>query len=246
MKLSIKLESKHLFIFSFLLVVVVNLLILYRVYDNRTSTPDSVVTLTQRELSLPYSKFYEDGGYEHNKIRFFHINWRIYSTNGYYFNSPTCLDSDKLKELGFDIDRYMKNDQISIPRDAYVVLEVNSSLYKKEIGIIGNHYQSSRLYVIDAGIDRYELRDKFPQRDKYIILKGVINTQYTYTEKKKDGIKGYIESLSVTNIHIEQKYHKILLDLFENKKSEQIVEYKVKVAFGSRLEPYIISLTTSQ
>ena len=223
MKLPIELKSKYLFILSFVVVILVNLLILYRVYDNRTSTPDSVVTLTQRELSLlPYTKPHRDGKYEHNKRRFLNINWRVYNEKGYYYKSPEWLDSDKLKELGFDTDRYIKNDQMIIPRDAYIVLEINSSLHnkdmlsieknladkkeifkivshdvtKKEIEYIQNELnreknQSSRLYAIDAGLDRYILRNKYPQRDRYIILKGVINAQYSYIKKKKDKLTGY-------------------------------------------------------
>ena len=277
MKKFVKLEPKHLFIFSFVLVIVVNLLILYRVYDNRTSSADSIVTLTQRELPLSRTRLYREGKYEHNKRQFFRLDWRAYDKKGYYKNyyyrSPDWLDNHKLEELGFDLDRYTPDSGYSVPRDAYIVLEVNSSMYRKHIEsiekklatqkeIYKNSKQkmtkqeieyihdeldretnmSSRLYAIDAGVDRYDLRDKYPDRGEYIILKGSIDISYQYKKDNDYLLIGRIDNISISNIHIEQKFQKVLADIYAHKKPKQKIKYRVKVAFGSRLEPYIISV----
>ncbi len=102
----------------------------------------------------------------------------------------------------------------------------------------------SRLFAIDAGLDHTQLRVKYPDRSRFIITKGIVRPAFHPQENNK--AIGYISKLSIEKIHIPLVFKKEL-ESFLNKnmtRNNNISHprYKVKLAYGSRLEPYIVSL----
>lgn len=94
---------RHTLIAGIALILLTNAVALLGVAWNRSGDPDKVLTLTQRELQLPYwTMNHENSGIS------LHIHWRVYSgekTAGYaYYGGGTAdwLDQAKMASLGFD------------------------------------------------------------------------------------------------------------------------------------------------
>lgn len=109
------------------LIVAVNAFVLAGVAWNRSGVPDSALTLTQRELNLPYA-FGLDGERGGVDVA---LLWRAPMRNdndadsGFdmrYGSGPDWLDADKLRELGFDLKD--ERDAYRASRQVYVVLEL--------------------------------------------------------------------------------------------------------------------------
>ena len=183
------------------LIVLTNAVALGGVWWNRSAAPDSSLTLSERELGLPWRALRnrENSGLALN------LNWRIadreagefisgYTVNG---GSPEWLDAARMQALGFtvgdtasDADRRRYTRQL--PRAAIFVLELNgpaaqralerarenaarhaaaaaANAGNKEFAGRAKHAQdlltqeentSSRLFVIDAGLDAHALRQQ--------------------------------------------------------------------------------------
>jgi hypothetical protein len=100
----------------------------------------------------------------------------------------------------------------------------------------------SRLFAIDAGLDPAALRKKYEDRKHVIIAKGLVRPEYNYAGKKKE-ISGYISGLSVGNIHVSLKHKKVFEAFLEQKKPGfESHRYEADLAYGNRLEPWIVSV----
>lgn len=103
----------------------------------------------------------------------------------------------------------------------------------------------SRLYAIDAGLDPKKLRKKYGDQARFIIAKGLVKPTYHGDNKGKE-VVGYITKLSIENIHVPLNYRKIFdVVLAQGKlKHNEFAppRYKVELAYGSRLEPWIMSV----
>ena len=87
------------------LIVLTNAVALGGVWWNRSATPESALTLSERELGLPWRslRFAEDSGLSLN------LNWRVGDreagefVSGYTFNggTPEWLDAAHMAALGF-------------------------------------------------------------------------------------------------------------------------------------------------
>jgi hypothetical protein len=100
----------------------------------------------------------------------------------------------------------------------------------------------SRLFVIDAGRDLSALRARYPDRARYVIARGKVQL-YATALRGGPGLSGYITELSVPEINVPARYRR----LFGAARAPYAVAaakpgpgYEVGVAFGRRLEPWII------
>lgn len=118
--------QKILLIGGVALIIAVNAFVLAGVAWNRSGAPGSALTLTQRELNLPYA-FGLDG--ERGGIDVA-LLWRAPMCDDnaeaaydmHYGRGPDWLDADKLRELGFDLKE--GRDAYRAKREVYVVLEL--------------------------------------------------------------------------------------------------------------------------
>lgn len=101
----------------------------------------------------------------------------------------------------------------------------------------------SRLFAIDAGLDPWALREKYGDRTCFVIAKGSVKPNYW--DKKDRYIFGYISKLSVTDVHVPLEQRRTFdAILSENKtKTHDFTSprFEVKLAYGSRFEPWIAS-----
>jgi len=95
-----------------------------------------------------------------------------------------------------------------------------------------NH--NSRLFVIDAGVDLQKLRAAYPDRNRYAIIHGLISPNFVYGKEARVG--GYISELHAERINVPFNYRQV----FDN-----AAPYKVTIAFGKRLEPWITAASRS-
>jgi len=132
------------------LILATNAVVLGGVAYNRSGTPESTLTLTQRELRLPYHLY---GGKSENSGLDLNLLWRVAverSTNTPYVSlqdyprtggAPAWLDKAKMAGLGFDVAELEKQKQD--PRDfrlwqqkeVLLVLEFDGAAYQHVLEI---------------------------------------------------------------------------------------------------------------
>jgi hypothetical protein len=175
------------------------------------------------------------------------------------FDLSEPLNSEKAR-------RYYKK---MLPRDVYLVLEYDGDMHKQTIekrkselaeqqALLTNNPEkmdfkkqvknardrleaeeqfNSRLFVIDAGRDKTVLRGRYPDRTKYLIMAGQVDL-HVY----ESSFKGNIRSLTIKSVNVPLDYHSILVPLMDqdnHRKQSEGPRYRVKLATGQRLEPWV-------
>ena len=104
---------------------------------------------------------------------------------------------------------------------------------------------ASRLFAIDAGRHPDKLRERYSDRTRYIITKGVVEPGYRY-KKESEEIFGQIKELSRERIHVPLNDRKLFDALLLKDKSTKTAfrppRYQVELAYGRRFEPWIVSV----
>jgi len=275
----ILLSSRGLFLLGFFVLVLTNIAVISGVASNRSGEPESQITLSERELQLPYKIYKENSGLS------LRLKWRTFSENkngNYRSGSPAWLNSQKLNSLGFNpstnnsLDIDTSSLKRPIPKEVFIVLENNGEPYQQSVKraektlkkeerlfklnpddehlfknvkrakevLNRERIKESRLFAIDAGLEPDKLSKKYNDQNRFIITKGIIKARYTNNDKK---IFAYISRLSLKNIYIPLKHRKIFDSILNSRKSKmngiQPPRYEVKLAFGSRFEPWIMSVS---
>ena len=106
-------------------------------------------------------------------------------------------------------------------------------------------FYNSRLFAIDAGLDRLNLRNTYPDTSKYLLMKALIRPAWRrYGEE--EGWKGTITDLLVGTINVPLE-HRAIFDPLEDtqlrrNQNRLAPRYKVRIAFGKRAEPWVIEV----
>ncbi len=104
---------------------------------------------------------------------------------------------------------------------------------------------NSRLFAIDVGLDPTILRENYKDQTRFIITKGLVSPNRYYAKNKKE-VTGYIKGLSIRNTHVPLKHRQVfdtLLDKGTRKwNSPDPPRYTVELGYGSRWEPWIVSV----
>ncbi len=97
--------------------------------------------------------------------------------------------------------------------------------------------ESSRLFVIDAGLDPEALRAKYPDRSRFAIVHGQVRPMWRGREG--DSVRGYVSNLSIGAINVPHALRPLLPETGQNK------TFSATVACGRRLEPWIEQVKVS-
>ena len=99
---------------------------------------------------------------------------------------------------------------------------------------------SSRLFVIDAGMDAAALRAKYLDRTRYTIVPGQVRPHWVGDGKELRPM-GYVNALNIDRINVPLRFHPLFQPWIERRNDLQtaLPGYEVAVAFGRRLEPWI-------
>ena len=186
---------------------------------------------------------------------------------------PVWLDKAKMAELGFDVEKlaglakYGRRYNEMQPAEVLLVLELNDQAYQHQLRRAGEYVEeckkllsaaptnaelmrksknaednfkheqqsNSRLFVIDAGLDLQKLRAAYPDRAHYAIAHGLIRPTMAQI-RNETRIGGNIAELNAERINVPLNYRQV----FSSSPS-----YDVMVAFGQRLEPWIVAASKS-
>ena len=106
-------------------------------------------------------------------------------------------------------------------------------------------HHNSRLFAIDAGLDRARLRNTYPDTSQYILMQALIRPTWSRDENEEEW-KGTITGLLIGTINIPLE-HRALFEPLEaaqlrRNRNRQTPRYTVRVAFGKRAEPWVITV----
>jgi Domain of unknown function (DUF4824) len=111
------------------------------------------------------------------------------------------------------------------------------------------HAMESRLFAVDAGNDAKTLRDRYPDRSRFLVTRGIITPQ-RHQENGRDELTGTISRLSVNFIHVPQQFHPVFNELSSRHQTDNSrlpsLHYTVEIAVGSRLEPWVVAVSTAE
>ncbi|MEO6172693.1 MAG: DUF4824 family protein [Arenimonas sp.] len=243
------------------LIILTNAIALAGAAYNRSGAPESTLLLSERELVNNNYDYDDNSGvavsFQWNVLsketldtpKLSSYAWNDYSHEAYWLNDA------KLKQLGFDItdpvfpaEGSYRYKQLK-DREVFLVLEQDGPSYQRYLAhakanakVASNkadairqvrvaEYESSRLFVIDAGTHAETLRTRYPNRNTYAIVKGIVSANWQSTNTKP-ALNAYIGSLSVSSLHVSKPYDTVFIG---NTK-----KYRVNVAFGQRYEPWIV------
>ena len=155
------------------LIVITNLVALGGVAYNRAGQPEAVVTLSERELDIPfrYGVLRENTGIE------LQLNCRIEESQAHAYGYADCsgmpewLDRDKLLELGFRLPAESKATtdrrryRSELPRQVYVVLEFNGPAYQRVVARAERHLtERTELMADNPGKEQFKSAAKQAQQ----------------------------------------------------------------------------------
>lgn len=243
------------------LIVAVNAFVLAGVAWNRSGEPASQLTLSQRELRLPYA-FEVDG---ERGGRTLALNWRVSRQAEQFYGGAEWLDEAKLRSLGFDLSRGA--EALYPEREVFVVLELAGPSWEQEVaraqarvdevmsrdgqreqdarelksaqeGLAFERERASRLFAIDAGRDAAVLRQRYPDVRRHAIVQGRVRP-WVSRLPERTVMSGTLSALAVSDITVPHAlrggFHGLDRAKLENGKGS----FEAEVAWGRRFEPWI-------
>lgn len=247
-----------------------NLAALGGVAYNRISEATAQLTLTERELSLPYNS----GAQKENSGISLSINWRTPTGNNAtyypYHSRDVNLTKVELLALGFTQTDNKDNYWIE-SRELYWAFEFDGALHKAEIKKANEKYQAalatyeeqpndtnsrkkteynesldkeiksnSRLFFIEASAEYESLANKFSGQQNILIVKGLAKPYYNNNDNTYSLL---LKHLSVRNIMVPFEFAEVMSNLKRvDRRDITPPRYAVDVSWGSRLEPWIIDV----
>jgi len=111
----------------------------------------------------------------------------------------------------------------------------------------GEQLYFSRLFAIDAGPDKTQLRKAYPDNSRHLIVQATVRPGWSGNGKGKEGEwKGRITRLLVNTINVPLEHRAIFEPLEDDQVSRSqnklTPRYQVSLAFGKRGEPWVIGV----
>lgn len=107
----------------------------------------------------------------------------------------------------------------------------------------------SRLFAVDAGTNAKTLRDRHPDRSRFLVTRGTITPQRRQANGREE-LTGTISRLSVNFIHVPQQFHLLFNEPSSRHQADNSPlpspRYTVQIAVGSRLEPWLVAVSTAE
>ena len=191
---------------------------------------------------------------------------------GSYGWATDWLDQAKLAALGFDVAsaRAERESKLWRSKEVLLVLEFDGPAYRQTLARVqqkadeeeklllanpGNkeferrakrareaaerdEREASRLFVVDAGLDAATLRAQYPDPTRTLIVRGQVRPQRV-SRDRKDSLSGHISALSVAQINVPLEF---LPALEQAAGADKKASFSATVAFGKRLEPWLVAL----
>lgn len=111
-------------------------------------------------------------------------------------------------------------------------------------GLMREESESSRLFLVDAGMDADTLRTRYPARDRYLIVSGRVVPVYSGRARGlADQWMGYISGINNDRVNVPLELRPVFDSTRTVSKPGAInaAPFEVVVAFGKRHEPWLLS-----
>jgi len=267
---------KPLLLGAFGLLIVSNAYVLAHVAMNRSGEPDSEMQLTARELQYYGGRSDESGV----ALMLRWTNTAPEYPTGLPLEAPVWFDQKKLEELGFDLSvpagspkaEHFYQDPRS--RKAFVALEFDGPAWEAWLKDREPHLEKEtsygpqvtlqdrleierqttpRLVTIDVAQDPAELRRKYPDRKRVMILQGLVRAKREPEQRPSAGaplraayLRGAITRLAIESINVPQPLSRRLegqsyspWTYDGNRVKIQQSPYSVLLRVGSKYEPWV-------
>ncbi|MEK1941309.1 MAG: DUF4824 family protein [Pseudomonas sp.] len=243
------------------LILLTNAVALGGVYYNRSGEPASVLTLSERELTVAYRGFLDDSDYASRVLR---LDWRV---------ADGWVTADKLRALGFtvpdDSQTYWRHRE---EREGLVVLELDGPYYqaqlkaaqaalassqqaalaapddaKAKVAMDDADYElqrlsaiTTRLYVVDAGLDAASLRERYADTAHYAIARAGLRVGTRYYDESDRG-NDYSLYADLNELNVPSQWSEVFREWpLYGRDAEDRSKVRVALAFGKRFEPWVI------
>lgn len=186
------------------------------------------------------------------------------------------LDRDALLVLELDGPSYQRELQLArehheTSKQLHELAPTNEKLEReaKEAreALAHEQHTASRLFIVDAGLDRHSLRTRYPDRKRYTIVRSTVSA---YVDRDRvdwtgDGadtrpqnqrwvwrIGGHADIPVARNIQLPQRWHAVFDSLPRRQEqpdrpyASRGKVFDAEVAFGKRLEPWLTELQARQ
>jgi hypothetical protein len=195
-------------------VLAANLFVLGGVAMNRAGQPEARVELTERELHLvPLGD--ENTG----------LAMRLIVTRPGFPHKQGWLNRAKLAELGLDPPdpSAQAHHPGVLSKEAFVAIDCQAN------------QPQSRLVAVDVARDADVLRQRYPDRQRFIVTRGWLGPRW------RDGRRtGVVLDLLVSDIHVPLPYSRILSGLaMTPNQGDFEPRYKVALCYGKNYQPWI-------
>ncbi|MDG9924242.1 MULTISPECIES: DUF4824 family protein [unclassified Pseudomonas] len=241
------------------LILLSNAVALAGVWYNRQGEPESQLLLTERELQRNW-----DGPRRENSGLSMRLNWRMQrlpSSNGQHCYAEQGLEAAQLHGLGFTQEETGQRQGwvvLELAGDAYrlAMQQAEQRLRSASENLAGNpqaedlqhqeraareHLQNertreSRLFVVDVGSDVEALRQRYPERSRYALLRGTVRA---WSDCQQTTLRGSVSDLSADEINVPHVWRRQLGEYLPHPYDISERPFQMQISFGQRLEPWI-------
>lgn len=257
------------------LILLTNAAALSGVAYNRSGSPEAILKLSERELFPPrLESRSENSGLALNlrwRVLATGAEPELYPTR-----PPGWLNEGKMLDLGFkafprSLDRGPDRFQRQAARDVLLVLELDGDAYKAAVKRAEAHLaqvqaasatdstkkeaarmlsqertSNSRLFVVDAGLDAAALRAEYPDRSRFAIVGGQVSPSWMANDRG-----GMVTGVNVDSITVPLQFRPVFDEALKSPEPRydsdtRLPPFLVSVAYGQRLEPWIVAASKGQ
>ena len=123
--------------------------------------------------------------------------------------------------------------------------EFEERVKQAEKNLLTEQNFNSRLFAVGAGLNAVELRKSYPDTGHYILMKASVRPSWHFKDQRWTW-SGRISDLLIESINVPLEHRTVLFPI-EKAGSRRNPEsdgprYQVKVAFGKRLEPWVVGV----
>ncbi len=106
--------------------------------------------------------------------------------------------------------------------------------------------RTSRLFAVDAGLDHSRIRAKYPDRQRYLLVSAVVQMAWHRDEHQQWRADGSIQRLMAPQVHLSRAQAQALAPALSRAGASLYsdtpgIPIAVELAFGRRLEPWVLS-----
>jgi hypothetical protein len=247
------------------LIAVANAIALGGVMYNRSGVPEATLKLSERELGNAYGRIDSENSGLSLPIAY-QVTGSARRVHAGLPDPGNWLDRGKLAELGIEPPAARVTTQAErsflpwVTHAVLLVLELDGPAYRAEVervcapvddqkqtGVgpaMCEHQQqrASRLFVVDAGRDAAELRRRYPDRSAYAIVHGQVSVGRLLVGGR-DEVDASVSGLAIDELNVPLRLRAgVGSDAGRRPGAAAGSTYVATVAFGKRLEPWIVDL----